>query len=112
MPVNPTSLLSVLMKPNNTMGEGQTLIEAMLAIQTQLSEIQENQRKIMKALRDLRIEERARLSDLKKSTQVLLKTSHSALSDQLNELQDSVDDQLSEEIVIGDDFDLENIFKK
>ncbi|MBO5753403.1 MAG: hypothetical protein J6S69_06900 [Proteobacteria bacterium] len=111
MAVNPTSLLSVLMKPN-TMGDGQTLIDAMLAIQTQLSEIQENQRKIMKALRDLRIEERSRLSDLKKSTQVLLKASHSALSDQLNELQDSVDDQLGEDIVVGDDFDLENIFKK
>ncbi len=93
------------MKPN-PMGDAQTLIEAMLAIQTQLSEIQENQRKIMKTLRDLKIEQRSRLSDLKKSTQVLLKDTHSALTNQLNEIQDCVDEQLGDELS-DDGFDLD-----
>ncbi len=111
MPVNPSSIMSVLMK-SGTMSDAQTLIETMLAIQTQLSEIQENQRKIMKTLRDLKIEQRCRLSDLKKSTQKLMKTSHTELTDRLNELQDSVDEQLGDdEIVVGDDFDLD-LFKK
>ena len=112
MPVNPSSILSVLMK-SGTMSDVQTLIDTMLAIQTQLSEIQENQRKIMKTLRDLKIEQRSRLSDIKKSTQVLLKTSHTELADRLNELQDSVDEQLGDDpgdIVVGDDFDLD-LFK-
>ena len=102
MSSNPNaSVMSVLLK-SSTMNDAQTLISAMLAIQTQLSEIQENQRIIMKALRRLGIEHRSRLSDLKKSTQVLLKTSHSALRDQLNEIQDSVDEQ-------NDDLDLDGL---
>ena len=88
--------MSVLMR-SNAMSDAQTLIDAMMSIQTQLSEIQENQRKIMKTLRDLRIEERSRLSDIKKTTQELLKETHSALSDQLNELQDTMDDQLTDD---------------
>ena len=108
MAVNASSILSVLMK-SNTMSDAQTLIDAMLAIQTQLSEIQENQRKIMKALRDLKIEQRNRLSDLKKSTQVLLKDSHTAIQDQLNEIQDSMDEQIGGD-EIKEDFDLD-LFK-
>ena len=95
------------------MSDIQTLVDAMLSIQTQLSEIQENQRKIMKTLRDLRIEERCRLSDLKKTTHALLKDSHNSLSDKLTELQESVDDQLTDEMV--DEFTLPadlDIFKK
>ena len=106
MSVSPSSLLSVLMKPS---GDAQTLIDAMLSIQTQLSEIQENQRKIMKTLRDMKIEQRSRLSDLKKSTQVLLKDSHSALTNQLNEIQDCVDDQLGDDLS-ENDFDMD-LFK-
>ena len=94
------SILSVLMK-SSTMSDVQTLIDAMLAIQTQLSEIRENQRVIMKALRDNRIEQRSRLNDIKKSTQVLLEDAHSTLSEQLNELQDSIDEQ-DDGIDIGD----------
>ena len=105
MSVSTSSILSAIMKPN-PMGDAQTLIESLLAIQTQLSEIQENQRKIMKALRDLKIEQRSRLSDLKKSTQVLLKDSHSALISQLNDIQDSVDEQLGDDMD-GDDFDMD-----
>ena len=60
MAVNSTSLLSALTR-SNTMSDVQMLIDAMLSIQTQLSEIQENQRKIMKTLRDMRIEQRSRL---------------------------------------------------
>ena len=41
MPDNVSSILSVLMNPK-AMGDAQTLIDAMLTIQTQLSEIQEN----------------------------------------------------------------------
>ena len=96
MAVNSNTLMSVLMR-SNAMSDAQTLIDAMMSIQTQLSEIQENQRKIMKTLRDLRIEERSRLSDIKKTTQELLKETHSALSDQLNELQDTMDDQLTDD---------------
>jgi hypothetical protein len=96
MAVNSNTLMSVLMR-SNAMSDAQTLIDAMMSIQTQLSEIQENQRKIMKTLRDLRIEERSRLSDIKKTTQELLKETHSALSDQLNEIQDTMDDQLTDE---------------
>ena len=103
---NPSaSILSVLMK-SNAMGDAQTLIDAMLTIQTQLSEIQENQRKIMKTLRDMRIEQRSRLSDLKKTTQVLLKNTHASLSDKLNEIQDSVDEQLADDMDLQDDFKL------
>lgn len=102
MPIRSSSILSALMNPK---GDVQTLIDAMLAIQTQLSEIQENQRKIMKTLRDLKIEQRCRLSDLKKSTQVLLKDSHSALTNQLNEIQDCVDDQLADDLD-DDEYDL------
>ena len=105
MAVNSTSLLSALTR-SNAMNDAQTLIDAMLSIQTQLSEIQENQRKIMKTLRDLRIEQRSRLSDLKKSTLVLLKDSHTAIRDQLNEIQDSVDEQLNTDD-LSDDFDLD-----
>ena len=101
---NANSLLTALTR-TNAMNDVQTLIEAMLSIQTQLSEIQENQRKIMKTLRDLRIEQRSRLSDLKKSTLVLLNDSHSALQNQLNEIQDSVDEQLGDEL--PEDFDLD-----
>ena len=101
---NANSLLSALTR-TKAMNDVQTLIEAMLSIQTQLSEIQENQRKIMKTLRDLRIEQRSRLSDLKKSTLVLLKDSHSAIQNQLNEIQDSVDEQLGDEL--PEDFDLD-----
>ena len=104
MAANSNSLLSALTR-SNAMSDVQTLIEAMLSIQTQLSEIQENQRKIMKTLRDLRIEQRSRLSDLKKSTLVLLKDSHSAIQDQLNEIQDSVDEQMGDDL--PDDFDLD-----
>ena len=104
MAVNSTSLLSALTR-SNTMNDVQMIIDAMLSIQTQLSEIQENQRKIMKTLRDLRIEQRSRLSDLKKSTLVLLKDSHTAIRDQLNEIQDSVDEQLNDDL--PDDFDLD-----
>ena len=96
MAVNSNTLMSVLMR-SNAMSDAQTLIDAMMSIQTQLSEIQENQRKIMKTLRDLRIEERSRLRDIKKTTQELLKETHSALSDQLNEIQDTMDDQLTDE---------------
>ena len=102
MAVNNNTLMSVLMR-SNAMSDAQTLIDAMMSIQTQLSEIQENQRKIMKTLRDMRIEERSRLSDIKKTTQVLLKETHSALSDQLNEIQDSMDDQMADD---GDDISL------
>ena len=107
-----SSIMSVLMNAKS-MNDAQMLIDAMLAIQTQLSEIQENQRKIMKAMRDLRIEQRCRLSDLKKSTLVLLKDSHSKLTDQLNEIQDSVDEQMigNEEIINEEDFSLEDLFK-
>ena len=97
------SILSVLMKAN-AMGDAQTLIDAMLTIQTQLSEIQENQRKIMKTLRDLRIEQRSRLSDLKKTTHGLLKNTHEALNDKLNEIQDSVDEQFTDDLDLQDDF--------
>ena len=104
MPNNPAeSILSVLMKANAT-NDAQTLIEAMLTIQTQLSEIQENQRKIMKTLRSMGIEQRSRLSDLKKTTQVLLKNTHDKLSDKLNELQDSVDEQYVDDMNMDDDF--------
>ena len=96
MAVNSNTLMSVLMR-SNAMSDAQTLIDAMMSIQTQLSEIQENQRKIMKTLRDLRIEERSRLSDIKKTTQELLKDTHTALSDQLNEIQDTMDDQLTDD---------------
>ena len=109
---NAPSILDVLMK-SNAMNDIQTLVDAMLSIQTQLSEIQENQRKIMKTLRDLRIEERCRLSDLKKTTQTLLKDTHNSLSDKLTELQESVDDQLTDDLV--DEFTLPtdlDIFKK
>ena len=98
MPDNVSSILSVLMNPK-AMGDAQTLIDAMLTIQTQLSEIQENQRKIMKALRDMKIEQRSRLSDLKKTTQVLMETTHTALSDKLSELQDTVDEQLDNPLI-------------
>ncbi|MBQ4359403.1 MAG: hypothetical protein II767_04030 [Proteobacteria bacterium] len=109
MPLNP-SLLSVLMRANAA-NEAQTIVDVILSIQTQLSEIQENQRKIMKQLRDLKIEQKSRLSDLKKSTLILLKDSHSELSDKLNEIQDSVDEQM-----VGDDLDegeysLDDLFK-
>ena len=102
------SLLSVLMKSNNAMSGVTTLVDAMMSIQTQLSEIQENQRKIIKSLRDIRTEQRARLSDLKKTAQVLMKASYSALSDQLNEIQDSVDEQLGDDGSDSGDFD--NLF--
>ena len=108
MAANTNTLMSVLMR-SNAMSDAQTLIDAMMSIQTQLSEIQENQRKIMKTLRDLRIEERSRLSDLKRTTQELLKETHSALSDQLNEIQDSVDEQLgddAEEITLPSDIEI------
>lgn len=95
MPDNMSSILSVLMNPK-AMGDAQMLIDAMLTIQTQLSEIQENQRKIMKTLRDMKIEQRSRLSDLKKTTQVLMHDTHTALSDKLTELQDTVDEQLDD----------------
>ncbi len=104
MPANQeNSLLSVLMKAGS-MNDPQVFVEALISVQTQLSEIQDNQRKIMKALRDMRIEQRHRLSDLKKSTQSAVHTSHDALIDQLNELQDSVDEQSS-----MDDLDLTEI---
>ncbi len=92
-----------------SMNDAQMLIDAMLSIQTQLSEIQENQRKMMKAMRDLRREQRCRLSDLKKSTQVLLKDTHSKLADQINELQGCVDEQLDD--MSEDEFSLEDLFK-
>ena len=76
------SVLSALLRANSPSGSTQGLVDAMLTIQTQLSVIQENQRKIMKTLRDL-----------KRSTQVLLKDTHHAISNQLDELQDSVDEQ-------------------
>ena len=94
------SLLSVLMKSNNAMSGVTTLVDAMMSIQTQ--------RKIIKSLRDIRTEQRARLSDLKKTTQVLMKATHSALSDQLNEIQDSVDEQLGDDGSDSGDFD--NLF--
>ncbi len=96
-----TSIFSVLRKAGS-MQDTQLLIETMLSIQSQLSEIKDNQRNIMKALRDLRIEQRNRLSDLKKSTQTTLHSSHDALMDHLNEIQDSVDEQAS-----LDDMDIE-----
>ena len=96
------SLLSVLMKAG-TMGNVQTLIEAMLTIQTQLSELRDNQRKIMKALRNMRVEERARLSDLKKSTQSAVHSSHEELVGHLNDLQESVDDATLDDIDIDID---------
>lgn len=96
-----TSIFSVLRKAGS-MQDMQLLIETMLSIQTQLSEIKDNQRHIMKTLRELRIEQRSRLSDLKKSTHAMLHSSHDALIDQLNEIQDSVDDQ-----ALLDDIDLE-----
>ena len=108
------SILSVLMNANAT-NNAQTLIDAMLTIQTQLSEIQENQRKIMKTLRDMGIEQRSRLSDLKKSTQVLLKKNHASLSDKLNELQDTVDEQLVDDLDMDEDFTMASdldLFKK
>ena len=89
-----TSLFSILRKAGS-MQDTQLLIETMLSIQTQLSEIKDNQRSIMKAIRDLRIEQRNRLSDLKKSTQSTLHSSHDALVDRLTEIQDSVDEQSS-----------------
>lgn len=95
------SILSVLMK-SSTMSDVQTLIDAMLAIQTQLSEIRDNQHVIMKTLRDNHIEQRSRLSDLKKSTQGLIKHTNTTLSEQLNELQDSVDEQ-------NDDIEIANL---
>lgn len=87
-----TSLFSILRKAGS-MQDTQLLVETMLSIQTQLSEIKDNQRSIMKAIRDLRIEQRNRLSDLKKSTQSTLHSSHDALVDRLTEIQDSVDEQ-------------------
>ncbi|MBQ1265262.1 MAG: hypothetical protein IIY06_00635 [Proteobacteria bacterium] len=89
-----TSIFSILRKAGS-MQDTQLLIETMLSIQTQLSEIKDNQRSIMKAIRDLRIEQRNRLSDLKKSTQSTLHSSHDALVDRLTEIQDSVDEQSS-----------------
>ena len=67
------SVLSALLRANSPSGSTQGLVDAMLTIQTQLSVIQENQRKIMKTLREIKIEQRTRMSDLKRSTQVLLK---------------------------------------
>ncbi len=104
MPSQEDSILSVLMKAG-TMGNVQTLIEAMLNIQTQLSEIKDNQHKIMKALRDLRAEQRARLSDLKKSTQSALHSSHEELVGHLNDIQESVDDAVLDEM----DIDLDGL---
>ena len=86
------SVLSALLRANSPSGSTQGLVDAMLTIQTQLSVIQENQRKIMKTLREIKIEQRTRMSDLKRSTQVLLKDTHHAISNQLDELQDSVDE--------------------
>ena len=54
-----TSIFSVLRKAGS-MQDTQLLIETMLSIQSQLSEIKDNQRNIMKAIRDLRIEQRTR----------------------------------------------------
>lgn len=90
---SPESVLSALLKLNASSGNAQGLVDAMLTIQTQLSVIQENQRKIMRTLREIKIEQRTRLSDLKKSTQGMLKDSHRSICDQLNEIQDSVDEQ-------------------
>ena len=84
------SVLSALLRANSPSGSTQGLVDAMLTIQTV---IQENQRKIMKTLREIKIEQRTRMSDLKRSTQVLLKDTHHAISNQLDELQDSVDEQ-------------------
>lgn len=85
-------ILSVLMQ-SDELSEISALVDILSGIQTQLSEIQENQRNIMKALRDIRLEQRNRLSDLKASTQSMMKLSHISLSDQLSDIQDYVDDQ-------------------
>lgn len=106
------SIISALIHSGT--GDVHSLLEMLFVIQNQLSEIQVNQRNIMKTLRDLRIEERNRLSDLKASTLLLMKASHSALSDQLTELQDSVDEQDLDEddldLGVGDGFP--ELFKK
>lgn len=101
-----SDILSALFKPdNNPQRSSVSFMEMLLSIQNQLSEIQENQRRMMKAIKDLRIEQRTRLGDIKKTTQALLKETHSSLTNQLNELQDSMDEQFSDEG--NDDFDFD-----
>ena len=95
------SLLSVLMK-SGSLNDAQMLVEALLSIQTQLSELKDNQRKIMKAIRDLRVEQKNRLCSLNKSMQSIVNTSHETLIDHLNEIQDSVDEQNMEEIDLSE----------
>ena len=97
------SIISALLH-TSSMSDLQSLTELLFSIQNQLSDIQVNQRKIMKTLRDMRIEERNRLSDLKTSTLMFMKASHNALSEQLDELQESIDEQ-----DMDDDLDITHV---
>lgn len=100
MPSDPAaSILSVLMKPNPA-NDPQSLIEALMSIQTQLSIIQENQRKIMKTLRTYGLEQRNRMTNLKKITETLVKNTHDELVEKIDEIQDIMDDHY-------EDFDLD-----
>ncbi|MFA5624307.1 MAG: hypothetical protein WC966_04545 [Bradymonadales bacterium] len=93
-------------------GDMHSMLEMFFAIQNQLSDIQVNQRKIMKTLRDMRIEERNRITDLKSTTLLLQEALYRSLSEQLTELQDSVDEQADDD----DELDLNDgygdFFKK
>lgn len=105
---SPESVLSVLLKAGSPSGNAQSLVDAMMSIQTQLSVIQENQRIIMKTLREIKIEQSTRLGNLKKSTQGLIKAHH-AINDRLDEIRDSVQDQNDGDD--GDAYDLDDLFK-
>lgn len=104
MPTPQSSILSALLNANSESG-AQSLVEVILSIQTQLSEIQENQRIIIKSLRKLRTEQEKRIFDLKKTTQALIKKNHTDITDQLSELQSQVDDPI-DDLDSGEFYDL------
>ena len=88
-------ILSSLMQ-SSSLTDVHRLVDIMFAIQTQLSDIQDNQRKLLRAVRDLERKQRNRLADLKYGTQSLVKMAHMSVSEQLDEVQESLDEQNEE----------------
>ncbi len=88
------------------------LMNAMFAIQSQLSDIQENQRAMNRSIYALKKEMRKRFDDSKHSTQYLVVASYQAIISQLEEMNESFsfDQEKFEELMMNLNFDDEDDF--